>query len=137
MDTSIFTPTEQEQYAKDLFLADSLNNLNLSSTLANNIKNIVPSKKIAELFEDIIAPEEDYQLLRQAGVNALKEYAFNLKQQFIKENTPPIPEIIPEYEPIDKSDISKAISQGWIFRNNNNRWEVQRENNILNYVMNF
>ena len=126
MDLSLLTPTQQAQYSKDLLLAERLRALGLSHSTATNLENLIPSQALESLFNTTLVTPGDDTILREYALNLIRDYALDLKQSFLEDSIPTPPIETPIRVPITSADIANAVSKGWVFLSEGNRYSVSR-----------
>lgn len=124
MDLSLLTPTQQAQYSKDLLLVERLRALGLSPATATNLENLIPSQVLESLFNTTIVTPGDDTILREYALKLIRDYASDLKQSFLEDSMPTPPVKVPV--PITSADIANAVSKGWVFVSEGNRYSVSR-----------
>lgn len=126
MDLSLLTPAQQTQYSKDLLLAERLRALGLSPATATNLENLIPSQALESLFNTTIVTPGDDTILREYALKLIRDYASDLKQFFSEDSMPTPPTETPIRVPITSADIANAVSKGWVFVSEGNRYSVSR-----------
>lgn len=125
MDLSLLTTEQQAQYSKDLLLAERLRALGLSPATATNLENLIPAQALESLFNTTLVTPGDDTVLREYALKLIRDYASDLKQSFLEDSMPTTPPVkVPV--PITSADISNAVSKGWVFLSEGNRYSVSR-----------
>lgn len=126
MDLSLLTPAQQTQYSKDLLLAERLRALGLSPVTATNLESLIPSQALESLFNTTIVTPGDDTILREYALKLIRDYASDLKQSFLENSMPTPSTETPILVPITSADIANAVSKGWVFVSDGNRYSVSR-----------
>jgi hypothetical protein len=124
MDLSLLTPTQQAQYSKDILLAERLRALGLSFATATNLENLIPAQALESLFNTTLVTPGDDTVLREYALKLIRDYASDLKQSFLEDSMPTPPAKTPV--PITSVEIANAVSKGWVFVSEGNRYSVSR-----------
>lgn len=124
MDLSLLTPAQQTQYSKDLLLAERLRALGLSPATATNLENLIPSQALESLFNTTLVTPGDDTILREYALKLIRDYASDLKQSFLEDSMPTPLAKVPV--PITSVEIANAVSKGWVFVSEGNRYSVSR-----------
>lgn len=125
MNTELLEPNQLAQYKADCLLADTIEALGISTLIPTNLRNLIPTKRVEELFLVVgeIVPPGDDDILRFSAIQILKQYSMALKAQFLKEQETPIVHIP---VPITLADISEAEALGWVFVKYSDRYNVTK-----------
>jgi hypothetical protein len=124
MDLSLLTTEQQAQYSKDILLAERLRALGLSPATATNLENLIPSQALESLFNTTLVTPGDDTVLREYALKLIRDYASDLKQSFLEDSMPTPPVKVPV--PITSVEIANAVSKGWVFLSEGNRYSVSR-----------
>jgi hypothetical protein len=124
MDLSLLTTEQQAQYSKDLLLAERLRALGLSPATATNLENLIPAQALESLFNTTLVIPGDDTVLREFALKLIRDYASDLKQSFLEDSMPTPPVKVPI--PITSVEIANAVSKGWVFLSEGNRYSVSR-----------
>jgi hypothetical protein len=125
MDLSLLTTEQQAQYSKDLLLAERLRALGLSFATATNLENLIPAQALESLFNTTLVTPGDDTVLREYALKLIRDYASDLKQSFLEDSMPTTPPAKTPV-PITSVEIANAVSKGWVFVSEGNRYSVSR-----------